>query len=76
MNEWITIISSLGFPIAACCAVGYALYKFYKTESEKAKAREDRYLDEIAKFSRSLDNVTDVLIKVNERLDIIERKLE
>lgn len=76
MEEFIQIISTLGFPIAACIGVAIALFKFYKNSEQRNKEREDIYLEQIGKFTIALDKVNEILIKVNERLDDIERKLE
>lgn len=76
MDNAIQIISTLGFPISACIGVAFAFFKFYKNSEQRNKEREDAYLEQISKFTVALDKVNEILIKVNERLDDIERKLE
>ena len=76
MDNAIQIISTLGFPIAACIGVSFAFFKFYKNGEQRNKEREDAYLEQISKFTVALDKINEILIKVNERLDDIERKLK
>lgn len=76
MDNAIQIISTLGFPIAACIGVTFAFFKFYQNGEQRNKEREDAYLEQISKFTVALDKINGILIKVNERLDDIERKLE
>lgn len=76
MENWIQIISTLGFPIAACIGIAFAFFKFYKNSDQRSNERENKYLEQISNFTVALDKVNEILIKVNERLDDIERKLE
>ena len=55
------LISSVGFPIAACIYMAYANNK-----------SEERYRQDIDKMRETVDNNTRIMIKVCEKLDIKE----
>jgi hypothetical protein len=48
-----TVVSNLGFPIAACCAMFYMLEKQSKRHSE-----------EVEKLTKALDNNTEVMEEI------------
>ena len=51
--DWIQIISTLGFPIACACAMGFFIYKIYQDmKAEKAVAREEHKADMAAVQAR------------------------
>ena len=55
------LISSVGFPIAACVYMAYAQNK-----------SEERYRADIDKMRETVDNNTHIMIKICERLDLEE----
>ena len=69
METFISIISSLGFPIAAC------LYMAKYVKEQTASYRQDimdlrkEHKDEIAKVSEALNNNTIALNKLCEKLE-------
>lgn len=58
-----SLISSVGFPIAACVYMAYAQNK-----------SEERYRADIEKLRTTVDNNTQIMIKIYEKLDIEEEK--
>ena len=54
-----SIISSVGFPIAACC------YMFYLNQKQT-----EQHKEEIDKLRESLDNNTKVMTRICEKLHI------
>lgn len=61
VNDIVTIISTVGFPIAMCIGMGYYLVK--KDEAHNAESKE---------FAEALNKNTLVLQKLCERLDMEE----
>lgn len=53
-----SVISSVGFPIAACC------YMFYLNDKQNKQ-----YNDQISKLRSSLDNNTRVMNKILNKID-------
>jgi len=76
MNDIVSIITNVGFPIV--CVIGCAYFINYIIKEERAEnqAREERYLETINKFSDVLDKVNDNLSANNKRLEYIENKLD
>lgn len=59
-----SLISSVGFPIAACVYMAYAQNK-----------SEERYRADIEKLRTTVDNNTQIMIKIYEKLDLEEEKV-
>ena len=58
-----SLISSVGFPIAACVYMAYAQNK-----------SEERYRADIEKLRTTVDNNTQIMIKIYEKLDLEEEE--
>lgn len=73
VNDIVSIITSVGFPIFACLALGW--YVKYQTDSNKADMKELResHESEIQKVTEALNNNTLALQKLCDKLDM-ERK--
>lgn len=67
--DWVQLISSVGFPIVACLGMGW--YVKYQTDSYKEEVKEMRkeHKEEIGKMSEALNNNTEALIKLTDKLD-------
>lgn len=67
--DWIQLISSVGFPIVACLGMGW--YVKYQTDSYKEEVKEMRkeHKEEIGKMSEALNNNTEALIRLTDKLD-------
>lgn len=72
----IQIISSLGFPIAACVFV--AVYVFKQTENYRNDIKEiqSRHKEELDKITEALNNNTLVMQQIKDILDIKEKEKE
>ena len=58
MNEILTAISTVGFPIVACVGLGWFVkYQTDANNAEVAQMRKD-HLDEISKVTEALNNNT------------------
>lgn len=64
MEEVLNAISTVGFPIAMCGAIGYVLLFVIK-----------KMLTQIDAFGSSLDKFNNTLIVMDKRLEHIENKL-
>ena len=64
MEEILNAISTVGFPIAMCGAIGYVLIFIIK-----------KMLAQIDVFAASLDKFNNTLIVMDKRLEHIENKL-
>lgn len=63
MNEVITAISNLGFPVAACVALGAYIYK----RDTMHKAEIDKLADVVANNTKALDKIYEhIIIKERE----------
>lgn len=68
MNELITLIQTLGFPIFACVAMGaYVKYITDKNDS-KIETLEKTHGEALEKITKALNNNTIALTKLAERL--------
>ena len=69
MNEIVQIISTVGFPIAACIGLGW--YVKYQTDNYRKEVTEmqKEHKDEIAKVTEALNNNTLALQKLVDKLD-------
>ena len=75
MNDIVTIISTVGFPIVACMGASYFIYQNSKEERKENQAREERLNTQIDKFTLILSNFNVTLNTVNDRLTYIEEKI-
>ena len=69
MNEIVTAISSLGFPIVACIGLGW--YVKYQTDAyrQEVKDLQKEHKDEINKMTDALNNNTRALEKLILKID-------
>ena len=76
MNDVVTLITNLGFPIVCVIACAYFINYMIKAERQESQKREEKYLDTINNFSTVMDKVNENLITNNKRLEYIENKLD
>jgi len=69
MNDWISAIGSLGFPI--CCCLGLGFYVKYQTDKYDASIREMQreHKEEVSKMTEALNNNTLALQKLIDKID-------
>lgn len=69
MNDIIQAITTVGFPIVACLALGW--YVKYQTDNyrNEVKDMQKEHKDEIAKVTEALNNNTLALQKLVDKLD-------
>ena len=76
MNDVVTLITNLGFPICCVIACAYFINNMIKSEREENQKREEKYIETINNFSTVLEKVNENLINNNKRLEYIENKLD
>ena len=77
------IITNLGFPIVCCLALGYFVWKFANKLNNDSVSREDRLMDYFDKqntvlstMSNNMEKMSTTLDGMNQRLTVVESKVE
>lgn len=76
MQDALTVIQTVGFPIAVAIACGLFIYKMINRDKDEALAREKRQAEQQAKLSDALNKAADVIdesTKVNKDLSETNR---
>lgn len=68
MDGWAQLISTLGFPIFAACALGFFIWKISQKLMEENKAREQKYIEIIAQSNAMLTECQNTNAKFLETL--------
>ena len=77
------LITNLGFPIVCCLALGYFIWKFSNKLNDDSISRENRLMDYFDKqntvlttMSNNMEKMSTTLDNMNQRLTIVESKVE
>lgn len=77
------LITNLGFPIVCCLALGYFVWKFANKLNDDSISRENRLMDYFDKqntvlntMSNNMEKMSTTLDNMNQRLTIVEGKVE
>lgn len=84
MEMMITVIQTVGFPIACVLCMGYFIYVMWDRQTKECKEqaaaiaaecqkREEKLFLQIDKFSEVVNNISTTLIKIDARLEVLER---
>lgn len=76
MDVVINLIQTMGFPIAACVFLGYYIKTQNAQYREDVKILTEKYEAAIDKFSHSIDKNTEVLNRLEAKLNINEHDIE
>lgn len=76
MDVVINLIQTMGFPIAACVFLGYYIKTQNAQYREDVKILTEKYEAAIDKFSKSIDKNTEVLNRLEAKLNINEHDIE
>ena len=76
MNDIVNIISTVGFPITSCILYMFYIYKDKQQTREEHLKREDKLMEQIARFNEIMDNFNDTLISLDNRIEHIENNLK
>lgn len=71
----LTIIQTVGFPIACVVALGYFLFVIWTKQNETHNAREERLFQQMDKFSNTLENFNITLTRIDSRLERVEQTI-
>ena len=77
------IITNLGFPIVCCLALGYFVWQFANKLNNDSISRENRlmnYFDKqnivLTAMSNNMEKMSTTLDDMNQRLTVVESKVE
>jgi hypothetical protein len=71
MSEIVSIITQVGFPIAACVAMGYYVKYTNDKQRDEVSSLNERHAEEMKSLSSALENNTIALTKLCEKIDKI-----
>ena len=64
----VTLVSSLGFPICCCVAMGYFIFKQMDKTASEMKEERKLHKEEVDNLSKVIENNTLVLSKILSKL--------
>lgn len=73
-NEIVTVISSLGFPIVACIALGWFCKYMIDNNNKNIEKMFTMYDKSNEENRDAINNMTEAVNKLVEKLDYIERR--
>ena len=80
--DYVELISTLGFPIVCCVAVGYVFYQMLNKVLSDSKERENALMNltreisvKIAELGRIIDKNTENISIMNERLEKLNEEI-
>lgn len=68
--DWVDIITSIGFPIAAAVAVGYYVVKLNENHREDIKTITEQNNTKMDKMTEAIQNNTLIMTRLYERLGV------
>ena len=81
--DYVELISTLGFPIVCCVAVGYVFYQMLNKVLTDSKERENNLMTltrdistKIAELGQIIDKNTENIAIVNERLEKLNEEIK
>ena len=87
MEEVLTAISTVGFPIVAVIGLAFFIYKVWaksqenmqnqiQSAAELNRIREEKLYEQIDKFNATLSDFNSTLISIDKRLELIEYRVD
>ena len=76
MNDIINIISTVGFPISSCLLYMGYIYKDKQQSREENVKREEKLMEQIARFNEIMIHFNNTLISLDKRIENIENNLK
>lgn len=70
-NAVVQLISTVGFPIVMCGAMGYYVKYLNDTHKEEINKINDEHKDEVDKLTTTIENNTIVMEKLSAKIDTI-----
>ena len=72
----INIISTVGFPIFSCLLYMGYIYKDKQQSREENAKREEKLMEQIARFNEIMNNFNNTLISLDKSIEHIENNLK
>lgn len=69
MNDLVTIISSLGFPIVACVGCGYFIKYQMDVFLKQVQSLREEHKNEVKEMTKAINNNTSVIQSLVDKLD-------
>lgn len=69
MDAWVSLITSVGFPIVACMALGFYVFKQIENYRNDIKDIQKEHKEEISKMTEALNNNTIAIQKLVDKID-------
>ena len=76
MTELIEIISSLGYPIACCVAIGVVFYQMLNKVLADSKERENSLMTLTREISTKIAELGQIVDKNTEAISVMNEKIE
>ena len=76
MNEIAQLISTLGFPIACCVAIGVMFYQMLNKVLTDSKERETKLMNLTREISTKIAELGQIVDKNTEAISIMNEKIE
>ena len=69
VNEIVSIVQALGFPIVMCGVMGWFVYFMYNKNRDDMEAIRESHLQETSELRTAIENNTLVMQKLIDKLD-------
>lgn len=76
MNEIVQMISTLGFPIACCVAIGVVFYQMLNKVLADSKERETNLMNLTREILAKIDELGQIVDKNTEAIRIMNERIE
>ena len=74
--DYVELISTLGFPIVCCVAVGYVFYQMLNKVLADSKERENNLMTLTREISTKIAQLGQIIDKNTENISIMNERLE
>lgn len=68
MQDFVTVISTVGFPIAACAALGYFVKYVIDQDRQQIKELQNQHREEMVQITQALSNNTLAIQRLTDLL--------
>lgn len=69
MNEIVSVISAVGFPIVAAIGCGYFVKWQYEQNQKQVEAMRQEHKEEVQNMTKAIENNTVALTRLIEKID-------
>ena len=74
--DYVELISTLGFPIVCCVAIGYMFYQMLNKVLTDSKERENNLMNLTREISTKIAELGQIVDKNTEAISVMHEKLE